>query len=123
MSEASDHATRLISDRVRTVPLLAIVNILGVSINLWLILAYAADATLPAKLSLLLSITGVAFFSVLPARSLFADVDALRRDAAAGNSPAYAKELASKPIWLFVTLSIGLNALIAMVQTWALFSA
>lgn len=118
----TEHITRLISDRSAAYPLLAIVNVIGMIANLWIILAHGAAASTPAKFAIFLSIVAVALLSSLPARSLFADIAALREDMADESQTAYGRELASKPIPLFAGLTIGFNALVAIVQTWALFS-
>ena len=124
MTDNAEHLTRLISDRVSSYPLLAIGNIVGIVANLWIVLAYGAAANTPAKIAILLSIIAVALLSSLPARSLFGDIAALRTDVASAHSnTSYGRELASKPVALFVSLTIGFNVLVAAVQAWALFSS
>lgn len=124
MADNAEHLTRLIGDRVTSYPRLVMANIAGIIANLWLILSYGPTASMPAKCAILLSVIAVALICSLPARSLFADIAALRTDLAAVQGPsAYGRELAGKPIPLFIALTMGFNALVALVQAWALFGS
>lgn len=124
MADNPEHLTKLIADRVTSYPRLVMANIVGIVANLWLILSYGPTASTPAKCAILLSVIAVALICSLPARSLFADIDAFRKDlASTQGQSAYGRELASKPLSLFVALTVGFNALIVVVQAWALFGS
>lgn len=123
-AQNAEHLTRIVSDRVSSYPMIALYSVVGFGGNLVIVLAYGPSASAAGKVAILLSIVAVALLASLPARSLFQDIAALREDvASSGGSGAYGRELASKPIPLFINLTLGFNALIAAAQIWALYSS
>lgn len=123
MNASDENRTHaLIGDRIRSYPFFALYNIVGITSNLLLILAYGSTSGAAGKAAMSLSVIAVAAISTLPVRSLFADIAALTEDLARTDEGAYVRGLRRKPIKLFVTLTIAFNALIALTQLWTLFT-
>lgn len=112
------------SGRLRDYAIVCAYNVGGTIANVALIATFGTGANLALKCALALSVIAVAVISVLPARSIFEDMAALRADRPPETvGSRFMANFDEQPIGLFIGLTAGFNLLIAAVQLWALFSA
>jgi hypothetical protein len=98
-------------------------NVAGTVANIALIASFGPTAAFPLKVAIALSIVAVAVISILPAKSIFDELVALRADRIAElEGSKFTANLDQSPLGLFTALTIGFNVMIAAVQIWALFS-
>ena len=97
-------------------------NLIGIMVNTFLVLSFAATATTAGKLCLFVSTLAVSIVGPVAARTILAEIDALRKDhAKAFEGSAYISHIASIPIAMFGMLSVGLNLLAFLVHVWTIY--
>jgi hypothetical protein len=113
-----------IEGRLRGYVIVCAYNIAGTLGNVALIAAFGTTAALPLKAAIALSVVAVAVISVLPALSIFDDMAALRADRPKElEGTMFVATFDRSPIALYSALTIAFNAVIALVQLWALFAS
>jgi hypothetical protein len=121
---SADHIVQIRLARLGHYVGIAAYSMFGVIANLVIVLTFAAGANLPSRLAIALSIIAVAVAAILPARSIFQEMDVTRRENIeewqGSRIEAY---LAQVPISTFNALTVSFHTLIALVQLWALFSS
>jgi hypothetical protein len=111
------------SGRLQNYVVVCAYNVGGTIANIALIASFGAGANFALKAALALSVIAVAVISILPAKSIFDDMTALRADRPAEmEGSAFMANFNDSPHGLYTALTIGFNALVAAAQIWALFS-
>ncbi len=119
----ADQTISYLGARLRGYAVVCASNTGGVVANPFLIGTLGPGANFALKAAIALSIVAVAVISALPAQSIFDDVAAMRRDRVAEwERSHFMANWDATPIRLFVVLTIAFNAVLALVQIWALYS-
>lgn len=121
---SADQWVAYIEGRLRGYVIVCAYNVAGTVGNIALIAFFGGTAALPLKLAIALSVIAVAVISVLPAMSIFDDMAALRADRPKElEGSKFVTTFDRSPIVLYAGLTAGFNAVIALVQLWALFAS
>ena len=118
-----EEAIAYMSGRMRSYAVVCAYNVGGTIANIALIASFAPSAPTALKAAIALSIIAVAVISILPAQSIFEDMEAIRKDRLPDMDDShFMRNYDAQPMSRFIGLTIGFNALVAAVQLWALFS-
>lgn len=98
-------------------------TILAYIANMYLVLAYGASASMPAKISLATLIISVTIYAILSSNSNMKELMAIHDDTVKELSGTnYQKNYSDMPIGTFKQLSALIYSAVGLTQLWALFA-
>ena len=110
-------------NRLRTWTIAMGVSIVATVANMYMVLAFASSASLPAKVALATVIVSVTLYAILNTKTAVEEFVAIRDDKVSGLAGTnYQKNYDNIPLGQFLMLSNVLYGVMGLTQLWALFA-